>query len=73
MRTPSGTLLIDALLDRLGNAQANALVALLNTWTSQGIRDTRKGRVAAERRRPAIRNHNSQGITISKTQEDPTS
>lgn len=73
MRSPSGTLLIDALLDRLGNAQANALVAQLNSWMSQSNRDTRKGRAKPERRRADIRTHNSQGITLSKTQKDQPS
>jgi len=73
MRTPSATLLIDALLDRLGNAQANALVAQLNTWMSQSNRDIRKGRAKPEPRRTYIRTHNSQGITVSNTLKDPSS
>lgn len=73
MRTPSGTLLIDALLDRLGNAQADALLAQLNTWMSQDNQDTRKGRARPERRRADTRTHNSQGITVSNTQKDQPS
>ena len=73
MRTPSGTLLIDALLDRLGNAHANALLAQLNTWMSQGNRDMRKGRARPERGRADIGTHNSQGITVSNTQKDQPS
>lgn len=73
MRTQSGTLLIDALLDRLGSAQANVLLAQLSTWMSQSTQDTRKGRAKPERRRADIRTHNSQGITVSNTQKDQPS
>ncbi len=73
MRTPSGTLLIDALLDRLGTVQANALLAQLSTWMSQRNRDTRKGRAKPERRRADISTHNSQGIALSNTQKDQLS
>jgi hypothetical protein len=73
MRTQWETLLIDALLDRLGSAQANALLAQLSTWMPQGIRDTRKGPAKAERRRADIRTQNSQGITTSKTLKDQPS
>jgi hypothetical protein len=73
MRTPSETLLIDALLDRLGSVQANALLAQLSTWMPQGTRDSRKGPARAERRRTEIKTHNSQGITTSKTLKDPSS
>lgn len=67
------TLLIDALLDRLGSAQANALLAQLSTWMPQGNRDTRKGPAQAGRRRADIKTHNSQGITASKTLKDQPS
>lgn len=73
MRTRSGTLLIDALLDRLGDTQANALVAQLNSWLSRSNRDIRKGRAKPERRRAITRTHNPQGITVSKTQKDQPS
>ncbi len=73
MRAQSGTLLIDALLDRLGSTQAHALLAQLNTWMSQNNRDTRMGHAKVERRRADIRTHNYQGITLSKTQKDQLS
>ena len=73
MRTPSGTLLIDALLDRLGSAQANVLLAQLSAWMSQPTQDTRNGRAKPERRRAGIGTHDSQGITVSNTQKDQPS
>jgi hypothetical protein len=40
MRNPfGGNLLIGSLLDRLGHAQAQALLARLDTWLSQNERD----------------------------------
>ena len=73
MRAPSETLLIDALLERLGSVQANALLAQLSTWMPEDNRHTRKGPAKARRRRTDIRTHNSQGITVSKTQKDQPS
>jgi hypothetical protein len=70
MRSQSGTLLIDALLDRLGSTQASALLVRLDDWMSQRDRDTRKGPVKAMRRRADIKTHNSQGITASRTRKD---
>jgi len=73
MRAQSGTLLINAVLDRLGSTQASALLVHLDDWMSQRDRDTRKGPVKAMRRRADIKTHNSQGFTTSSTQKDQTS
>lgn len=72
MRTQSGTLLIAALLDRLGSNQAEALLARLDRWMSQHDRDTRKGPAKTGRRRAEIGIHHSQEITASSTQKDPS-
>ena len=70
MRTQSGTFLIDALLDRLGSAQAEVLVARLDTWMSQDDRVTRKGPAKAGRRRAEIGIHHFNQTKASQTQKD---
>lgn len=73
MRSQSGTLLIDALLDRLGNTQASALLVQLDWWMSQHDRAARKGPTKAGRRRAEIRIHHFNETKASQTQKDQTS
>ena len=72
MRTPSGTLLIDALLDRLGSAQASALLARLDGWMAQHDRATRKVPAKAGRRRAEIGIHHFNETKALQTQKDHT-
>ena len=73
MRAQSGTLLIDALLDRLGTAQANALLVQLDWWVSQHNQAARKGTTKAGRRRAEIGIHHFNETKASQTQKDQTS
>ena len=73
MRAQSGTLLIDALLDRLGSTQASALLVRLDSWMSQHDRDTRERPAKAGRRRAEIGIHHFNKTKASQTQKDETS
>lgn len=73
MRTPSGTLLIDALLARLGSAQASALLVRLDGWMAQHHRAIPKGPAKAGGRRTEIGIRHFNEIKASQTQKDHTS
>ena len=73
MRAQSGTLLIDALLERLDTTQANALLAQLDGWMSRHDGAIRKGPAKAGRRRAEIGIHYFSDTKASQTQKDHTS
>jgi hypothetical protein len=73
-RTSSGaTLLIGALLDRLGSTQAQALLQRLDRWVSQEDRDDLPPRTASRRRRAETGIHHFEENIASKTQKDQSS
>jgi hypothetical protein len=72
MRNPlSGNLLIGALLDRLGHAQAQALLHRLDRLLSRD-RDDLPPRIGNRRRRAETGVHHFEENTTSKTQKDPS-
>jgi hypothetical protein len=73
MRPSTGkTLLIDALLDRLGSAQAQALLQRLDRWMSLEGRDALPSRAASGRRRTEAGIQHFEENIASKTQKDPS-
>jgi len=67
-----GNLLIDALLDRLGSAQAQALLHRLDRWVSQESRDDIPPRTEHRRRRAETGIHTFEENIASKTHKDPS-
>jgi hypothetical protein len=73
VRNPlGGNLLIGALLDRLGHAQAQALLQRLDRLLSQEDRDDLPPRTGSRRRHAETGVHHFEGNTPSKTQKDPS-
>jgi len=73
MRNPlSGNLLIGALLDRLGHAQAQALLQRLDRLLSQEDRDAPPPSTGSRRRRAETGIHHFEENIASKTQKDPS-
>ena len=73
MRNPlGGNLLIGALLDRLGSAQAQALLQRLDRWMSLEGRDRLPPRAASGRRRIEAGIQYFEENIASKTQKDPS-
>ena len=69
MRNPfGGNLLIGSLLDRLGHAQGQALLARLNTWLSQN--ECEGYPRATERSRERIGNYYVDESTTSQTSKE---
>ena len=69
---PGGNLLIGALLDRLGSAQAHALLHRLDRWVSQENRTDPSPRTEDSRRRAEAGIHRFEENMASKTQKDPS-
>lgn len=67
-----GNLLIGALLERLGSAQAQALLHRLDRWVSQENRADPPPRTEDRRRRPESGNHRIEESIASNTQKDPS-
>ena len=73
MRNPlGGNLLIGALLDRLGHAQAQALLQRLDRLLSQEARDGLPQNTGGRRRHAETGVHRFEENTTSKTQKDPS-
>jgi len=73
MRNPlGGNLLIGALLDRLGHAQAQALLQRLDRLLSQEARDGLPPSTGSRRRRAETGVNRFEENTTSKTQKDPS-
>ncbi len=73
MRNPfGGNLLIGALLDRLGSAQAHVLLHRLDRWVSQENRADPPSRTEDRRRRAESSIHRFEENIASKTQKDPS-
>jgi hypothetical protein len=74
MRNPlSGNLLIGALLERLGNAQAQALLQRLDRLLSQEARDGLPPSTGSRRRRAETGVHCFEENIASRTHKDPSS
>jgi len=73
MRNPlGGNLLIGALLDRLGHAQAQALLQRLDRMLSREARDDLPPSTGSRRRRAETGVRRFEENTTSKTQKDPS-
>ena len=73
MRPSSGkTLLIGALLDRLGSTQAQALLQRLDRWMSQEGRDGLPPSTGSRRRRAEAGFQQFEENIASTTQKDPS-